>query len=283
MKIIIFGASGFLGEKIFNELSKEHEVIGTCFSSEENSLSKIDASNFNEVNSFLKTQKPNIVIDAIALSSSLDCERNPNKCKRINYITAKNIAQSCNEINAKMIFISSSYVFDGEKGDYFEEDKENPKNEYSRWKVEAEKEVSKLNDYLILRIDLLFGVYKRKIRFGTRLLDKNKIELGFPNQIRSPIFSNDVPKMIKGLIKKNQKGVFHLSYLEKISSVEFIKKLFQISGMKEKIEMVDSSNWIVKSPKDSSLNPSKIISIGININSLEEGLNQLKEEINHQK
>ncbi|PJA71274.1 NAD(P)-dependent oxidoreductase, partial [Candidatus Pacearchaeota archaeon CG_4_9_14_3_um_filter_30_11] len=134
MKIAIFGSLGFLGTKLKNVFLKSgHQILG--IDNNESSEFKIDATNFEQVSSFLEKERPDLIIDTIGLTSSLECEKYPNKAILLNYKTAKNISQASKKINIPLIFISSSYVFDGKKGNYSEEDKPSPLNEYGKTKV----------------------------------------------------------------------------------------------------------------------------------------------------
>jgi dTDP-4-dehydrorhamnose reductase len=278
MKIIIFGV-GFLGTKLMNLLSKKNEVIGTNINPKSDLIKNLDATDKETVKEFLLKEKPQIVIDTIALTSSVACEKNPELCKELNYQTAKNIADVCKEIGAKMIFISSSYVFEGKNGNYSEKDEPFATNEYAKTKILAEQEISKLNDFLILRVDLMYGVENNKIKFGAGTFDREIIEVGFPNQLRSPLFIDDVPKVLDSLIEKDQKGFFHIAGPDRILMIDFLKKLAELENARDKIKIVDSSNWLVKSPHDSSLDISKINSLGIQTTSFKDAFEILKESI----
>jgi len=278
MKILIIG-TGFLGRKLLDFFSKEHEVIGTDVHAY-GKVRKLDATNKKEVKNFIFEINPEVVIDTVALTSSVACEKNPKLCKKLNYNTAKNIAEVCKIVGSKMIFISSSYVFDGKRGNYREEDKPLATNKYAETKIMAEKEVSKLKDYLILRIDMLYGIDKGRIKFGTTDFNKEIIEVGYPNQKKKPLFIDDLPKIISLLIQKKQKGIFHVGCKEEVIMIDFIRKLSKLENSEKKIKVVDSSAWIVKSPKNPTLDTSKIINLGIRTNSLDEAIiimnNQLK-------
>ncbi|MCK9568365.1 NAD(P)-dependent oxidoreductase [Candidatus Pacearchaeota archaeon] len=279
MKIIVMGGNGFLGKELVRYFSAGNEVISASLHSSDGTIS-LDATNKDKVNDFISKYKPDIVIDTIALSNSVACEKNPEMCKEINYSTAKNIAEVCNENNIQMIFISSSYVFDGDRGNYSEKDIPNQRNAYAKTKVMAEKEISKLSNYLILRVEMMYGLDNGKIKFGTRTLDADLVEIGYPSQIRNPLFIEDVPKIISALIKKGQKGIFHVAGSDKISLLEFIKELSKLVSPSPQIKIVDSSKWFVESPKNPTLNISKINSLGIKTTSINNALDLLKKELN---
>jgi len=279
MKIAIFGI-GFLGTKLMNILSKNHEVIGASTKKGEN-IEKIDATNKQEVKSFLSKHKPEIVIDTIALTSSVACEKNQELAKKLNYETAKNIAESCHKISAKMVFISSSYLFDGKKGNYNEKDNPNSTIEYSKNKILAEKEVLKLENGIVLRVDLMYG-YNGKEKpngiFGT-VLSNEDIKLGNPNQMRQPLFVDDVAKVVIQLIEKKQDGIFHVAGSDKIKTKDFIEKLERLVRDNSNIKTIDGE-LLVKPLKDSTLNISKIKNLGIKTTSLSESLKIMKTQLN---
>jgi len=277
MKILIIGATGFLGSELANYFFKENQIFKADINaSNKNEL--LDVTNKHEIGYFFDKINPEVVIDTVALSSSVECEKNPGLCKKLNFETAKNIADACRKISAKMVFISSSYVFDGRKGDYSEKDTPNPLSEYAKNKLLAEKEVLKLKDSIVLRVDLMYGLYNGGLRAGTKDIGKKEIEIGYPSQLRSPVFIEDVPKGIEDLILKKQKGIFHMAGPNKIRMLDFFEDLIKISSHKPSLKIIDSSNFIVKSPENSTLNVSKINKLGIKTTSFKDSLLKIKRE-----
>lgn len=278
MKILIVGATGFLGSELTNYFSKKNEVFKASINAF-NKKELLDITDKGRVDSFFKEINPEIVIDTVALTSSVACEKDPSLCKKLNFETAKNIADACRETKAKMIFISSSYVFDGKKGNYSEEDRVKTINQYGKYKFLAEKEVLKLEDSIVLRVDIMYGLYNGELRAGANNICKKEIEIGYPNQMRSPLFIEDVPKGIETLINKKQKGIFHIAGPDQMRMFDFYKSLASISKYNPPLKIIDSSKFIVKSPKNSTLNNSKIKDIGIKITSFENSLLKIKENL----
>jgi len=279
MKIVIFGVSGFLGTKLRTLfLEKGHKVLGANLSGD--SGFKIDATKLEEVSSFLEKEKPDLIIDTIALTSSLGCERNPEKALSLNYQTAKNIVEVSKKINVSLIFISSSYIFDGLKGNYSEEDKPNPLNEYGKTKVMAEKEVLKLEKGIVLRVDILYGYNQREKRNGifSQILSGNKIQLREGEQLRQPLFVDDLSEIIIKLIQRNQNGIFHIAGPDRITILDFLKNLEEIVRSESKITL-GGSKLPIKIPKNATLNISKIEDLGIKTTPLKEGLAILKSQL----
>jgi dTDP-4-dehydrorhamnose reductase len=278
MKIAIIGVTGFLGSRLNDYFSQKNEVVGASIDASRD-LIYLDATNKLAVENFLKREKPRVVIDTVALTNSVICEKNYGLCKKLNFETAKNISSACKKINAKMVFISSSYVFDGKRGNYSEKDVSKPITQYGKYKLLAEKEVLKLKDALVLRVDLMYGIYLGKLRAGTSDFSKKEIELGYPNQLRSPIFIEDVSRGIEALINKEQNGLFHIAGPNKIKMIDFIRTITSCSPNPPDIKIVDSSNFIVKSPENSTLNILKIKKLGIETTSIKDSLLKIRAEL----
>jgi len=279
MKILILGATGFLGKKLMTDLSKNHEVVGTCHKENIPGLYNIDALDFVGLKEFILNIKPQVIIDTIALTSSLECERNPDLAKQLNYQTASNIVSVSNLVGAKLVFISSSYVFDGSKGNYSEEDMPNPTNVYGKTKVLAEKEVLESNG-IVLRVDIMYGYNGKNNNNGIfgKIIASNTLEERNPAQLRCPLFVDDVSSAITTLIEKNQSGIFHLCGPDKITIYDFQKKLESIIRKESIIKVINDPHAKIRPPMDTTLNLKKVNKLGIKTTNLEEGLAKLKKQ-----
>lgn len=275
MKIVIFGI-GFLGNKLMKLIPNNYSVVGADINPSSPLIQKIDATNKKEVNNFLKKEKPDVVIDTIALSSYFACEKDHELCNLLNFKTAKYISDACNKLDAKMVFISSSYLFDGKKGSYKETDIPNATNHYAKSKISAENYVLKSNRSIVLRLDSLYGYSEeiQQIVFGTNTFEKS-VQLAFPEIIRSPVFVDDVPRIIIKLIEKKEAGIFHIASTKKLLWLDFLRDLSFLSSSEDKITIVDSSSWILSPPHDSTLDNTKINNLGIKTTSVKKALNLL--------
>lgn len=279
MKIAIFGGKGFLGTKLKKSFSEIGHVV-LDITSKENFKYSVDATNFSGTLKFLEAEKPDIVIDTLALTSSVECERNPDLANKLNFITAKNISQASKKINAKFFFISSSYVFEGGKGDYSEEEVLSPQGIYAKTKILAEKEVL-IKKNIVLRVDLLYGYNGKGLNNGIlgNIISGKEILLGNVNQIRQPLLIDDLANIILSLVKDKQSGIFHVAGPDKISMLEFVKKLEKLVRKDSKISILEEKDLLVKPMKDTSLNISKINNLGTRTTGLEEGLKIIKNQL----
>lgn len=280
MKIAILGV-GFLGSKLFDFFSQKYHVVGADLKPKNELIKELDATNPQQVENFIYKEKPTIVIDTIALSSYFKCEKNNNLCRELNFKTAKNISESCSKYGSKMVFISSSYVFDGKKGEYEEIDTPNSTNTYAQSKIDAEKVVLNLKSSIVIRLEPIYGFNNetKQIVFGTNTFE-NDVQVGFPNLLRRPIFVEDIPPIISILLQKNLSGIFNIAGHNKLKWYDFLIELSLLEDFSEKIRIVDSSNWILKPPFDTSLNIKKINLLGIHPTLFKEALKELKNNLN---
>jgi dTDP-4-dehydrorhamnose reductase len=286
MRILVTGSSGLLGSKVVDKLSKIYEVIPTYATKKiyENSV-KLDICFPNEVKEIFNKYKPDITIHAAAITNVDACEIDKETAWLTNAIGTKNIAEACKEFNSKLIYISTDYIFDGEKGMYKEDDKPNPINYYGLTKLQGENFVKEIcKDWLILRPSTLYGKHDFKKCFATWVIEElkqnKKLKIA-TDQFTSPTLTDDLVEIILKLIEKDEKGIFHASGRERISRYEFAMKIAEVFNLDKNliqpVKMCDLE-WKAKRPKDSSLDVTKISKIKKPLN-IQEGLEILKKEL----
>jgi len=275
MKFLILGV-GFLGSKLLNDLSDNFDAIGADIKPKNIVVKKIDATIPLEIENFFLQETPDVVINTIALSSYYACEIDPELCRKLNFKSAKNIAKACRKVNAKMVFISSSYVFDGSKGEYLETDTPNATTQYAISKIDAEKEVLKLNNSIVLRFEPIYGFDAcNNIVFGTNTF-QSEVNVAFPNLLRRPIFINDIAPLLLLLIENNQKGIFNVAGGSILKWLDFLNHLAALENTEDRIKTVDNTSWILSPPYNTSLNTEKVISLGAKITNFQQALKEMK-------
>jgi len=168
-KLLITGASGLLGNKIVKLATINHTVIPLHNTKPLHTSSlKLEITNLSEVLNLFQKLEPDIVIHTASETNVDKCETEKEHAWKINAEGTRNIAVACSKVGAKLVYISTDYVFDGEKGNYDEQDKPNPINYYGVTKLEGENQViNNCKNYVILRTSVLYGSQPWKQNFVT--------------------------------------------------------------------------------------------------------------------
>ena len=284
MKILVIGGSGFLGYNIVKHLqSKQHDVT---FTYNKNSIPEMDGVKLNitkkeDIINLIKILKPDLLIHTPSVSSVDLCETDHKIADLINVEGIKNIIQGCIDYSCKLVYISTTYVFDGKKNKFTEEDLPTPGNYYGHTKLLAENLIKNSGlPYLILRTDQPY--YWAETWHHTnsvlRVLDYLKAKKDL-NEIvdwyNVPTYVPDFTTALEFLINKKKTGIFH------VTGPDFINR-YDWSLLVAKIFKLDS--FFIHSINSSSLNlPAKRCNIhvdnqklfretGIKMRSLEESL-----------
>ncbi|HUS49474.1 MAG TPA: sugar nucleotide-binding protein [Candidatus Paceibacterota bacterium] len=282
MKVLITGASGLLGRKLFEVISKTEETTGTYFGNRIEGLYYLDVSDKNSVNNFFEKLKPDIIIHCAVLVNVDYCEEHPDEAKKVNTEGTRNIVEACKRNNCKMVYISSDYVFDGESSLYNEESQTNPINYYGVTKLEGEKIVKEnLEDYIIIRPAILYGedcnkknfVYKiaEKLRNGEKVAVDGKI-------IKYPTLIDDIAEAIKKLIEIDARGVYHVAGEEAVTKYEWAEKIARLYNLPTHNLVKENSITKASRPKNVKLDVSKIKKFGVTFSSIEQGLKNIKNQ-----
>ena len=269
MKNLIFGASGYLGNHLYNFLSqKEKKVYGTYFRNKKKGLIYFDISKM-KINSLKFIDSIDYAVIMSAVNSNVnDTNKNLNKTLKINLNKTKKLLEDCLKYGLTPVYISSDGVFDGKKGNYEENDVLNSLNHYGKIKKKIEKFIiKKFNNYLIIRVSKVFGLQKNDKTLITSIFNemKKKRKVFFSDdQFFSPIYVFDLCKYIYFLIKFKNKGIFHLSSIQSTSRYEVAKKIKQKFALKKvKIirKPINKFNFSEKIPLNTTLNSRKFLKL----------------------
>ena len=264
MKILVTGGSGLLGQALMN-IFRDEEISGTYYQHpyKQKDLTYLDITSGKDVMSLLQKIEPNVVIHTAALTDVDDCEENMQKATQINVEGTRNLATSAYQIGAKFVYVSTDYVFDGEKGWYTEEDTPAPINVYGETKLAGEKIVEQeCRDFLIARTSVIYG--SAEGNFATWMLSQfsqGKQLSIVDDQYASPTYNRDLAEQLKALIEKDAQGIFHTAGGERMNRYEFALKVADVFGFDTgliKPVGMDTLKWIARRPHDSSLDTSKI-------------------------
>lgn len=268
MRLLVTGASGLLGSKLCElALRNEHEVY-SAYSKHEPLIGlpiQLDISNENDVKRAFKQTKPQAVVHAAALTDVDKCELEKELAWKTNVEGTRNIAELCARDKAFLVYISTDYVFDGEKGMFKETDRPSPINHYGLTKFKGEEAVQALNNHSIARGSVIYGSVPAtgKTNFALWLLHrlKKKEEIKIvTDQWNSPTLNLNMAQMVLELLEKRIRGTFHTAGGTRLSRYEFAKRIAETFNLNpEYIIPVESNSvkWVAKRPKDSSLDTSK--------------------------
>jgi len=266
-RLLITGASGLLGSKLQKIAEGKFNLIllHNTRPLSPNSL-ELDITNQKEVTKLFNDLRPEIVIHTASETNVDKCELQKEHAWKTNVEGTCNIARACKEIDAKLAYISTDYVFDGEKGNYKEEDKPNPISYYGITKLEGENQViQNCNDHVILRTSVIYGWHQWKQNFATWVINQlrqNKEITVVDDHYNTPTLADNLAEMTIETLQSDLHGLYHASGIEKISRYDFaiqIAGTFRLNlNLVKPIKMSQLTAWVAKRPRNSSLNMDKI-------------------------
>ena len=225
MKILITGANGFLGYYLVEQLlEKDYSVIATgkgecrlpfTHGTKFQYLS-MDFTDPFSIHDVFENIKPDVVIHAGAMSKPDECELDQMKAYLINVEGTVQLLINAVDLKSFFIFLSTDFVFDGEKGMYKEEDLPGPVNYYGKTKLEAEDAVKEYeHSWAIVRTVLVYGKnhsgHNNILKIVKEKLEKGEEYSIVDDQVRTPTYVEDLAKGIVSIIEKRATGIFHLS------------------------------------------------------------------------
>lgn len=240
MKVLVTGAKGQLGYDLCKELAyRGIEHLGI-------DIAECDLTDSTQVSHVFRDYAPDAVIHCAAFTAVDKAESEPELCRRVNVDATRNIAEVCKALKAKLMYISTDYVFSGEGETAFETDEPYaPQNVYGLTKAEGEKVVRQLlQDFFIVRISWVFGIngnnfIKTMMRLGKEKLSLNVVS----DQVGSPTYTDDLSKLLVDMILTDKYGIYHATNEGYCSWAEFAKAIMEIAGLNCAINPVPTSEY----------------------------------------
>lgn len=230
-RILILGASGFVGNYLYYILKCKNIVLGTTYDKHSDEFTTLDFLEIESLKNLFFDFKPTIVIHVAGISRISSFNASPLESTRINYQGTKNITDCSLGYGCKLIFFSSAFVFSGDNVQAYKTvDIPNPVTHYGKSKFLEESYIKSMKlNHIIIRTDLIFGYNGRNKSNG--LIDfllKNDIATFSEHEIRSPLFIEDLSDILMVLIQSDFRGTIHLSGKELISYYDFAKSVSSI-------------------------------------------------------
>lgn len=255
MKVLVTGVNGQLGYDVIRELKLRHiDCVGA-------GRIEFDITNFEATDKFIKNYKPDVVIHCSAYTAVDKAEDEPELCRKVNVNGTENIAKVCKAIDAKMIYISTDYVFPGTGENFYDvNDKTAPLGVYGQTKLEGENAVKViLEKYFIVRISWVFGIngnnfVKTMLRLGKEREEINVVA----DQIGSPTYTDDVAKLLCNMTVSDKYGTYHATNEGICSWAELTEEIFRQASYSTKVNHIPSSAYPTKAMRPLNSRMSKV-------------------------
>jgi len=232
MRVLIIGASGFIGKYLVRRLNETTicEIVGTFFSGapqdERCSWHQVELTDTSGLEQVFRLAKPDVVVHLAAVADVNTAERHPGRATVVNVGGTSSITRLCVQHQAKLVFISTEYVFDGERGPYLEDDTPQPNTHYGQTKWDAEQLVSRISTpWSILRTSIVYGWPLAGHRnYVPVLIDRLRKGSSFesPTDVyRTPIYAEHLADGILELVAGNYPGIHHVAGPEVVSMYQF--------------------------------------------------------------
>jgi len=270
LKIFITGLSGLLGKALCYEGGDKFNIYGTYFKKDIKcanvSSYKVDIRDKKSLDDLILSIKPDITIHTAAITDVDFCEQDKETAYEVNVNGTRNVLDSTKKVSGKFIYISSDYVFDGNKGYCNEEDMPNPLNYYGLTKLKGEMLSLEYDRSLVIRTSI-YGFNPNGTREGIEGIIKDVKEgltIQAPFDMYNSIISvNMLSKIIYRLILENAQGIYHIGTKRRISRYEFMEKLFLVFDLpRRNLVQIEFKNYqnkkIARRPQDVSLDTNKL-------------------------
>lgn len=284
MKILITGANGMLAKEVKEKFEKENELICT-------DVADLDITNEEAVEKFVEETKPEYIINCAAFTAVDKAETAGEIVEKINGDGPANLAKSAKKVGAKLVHISTDYVFGGDldvSKDYKEDDEKAPVTAYGITKLHGEEGIEKnMDEYYIFRTAWLYGIggnnfVKTMTKLGSTRDEINVVS----DQHGSPTYAKDLTEIIyQAIEKKIPYGVYHATNQGYTTWYDFTKAILEKQNIQCKVNPVTTEEYIemmkitqAKRPFNSQLSKNKLLAQGIDVPNWEDGLNRYLEE-----
>ncbi|PYV26226.1 MAG: dTDP-4-dehydrorhamnose reductase [Acidobacteria bacterium] len=226
MRILITGSKGMLGQDLALHLAARHEALPL-------GRSDADITDSRAVAQAIASRSPDVVIHAAAFTAVDDCEQEPELALQVNGGGTRNVALACEQIGARMLYVSTDYVFDGQKDSpYVETDDPNPINTYGKSKLQGENYVRVLQDSWIVRVSWLFGPLGKN--FVRTILGRAREGQNLrivDDQVGAPTYTVDAAEKIEQIVESGAPGIYHVTNQGYCSWFAFAAEILAQAGL----------------------------------------------------
>lgn len=245
-KIIITGCNGQLGRAMNIELAphSDLELINT-------DVAELDITKIDEVVNFVREVKPYVIVNCAAYTAVDKAESDWDLAYKINAIGPRNLSIAASDANAKLIHVSTDYVFDGNASvPYVEFDRPNPQGAYGKTKLEGENFVKQFaNRFMTFRTAWLYGDGKNFVKTMLRLSeDHDEVKVVY-DQVGSPTSATELAKAIVSQMFTDNYGTFHATCEGSCSWADFTKEIYRLAGKTTKVTPITAKEFGAAAPR----------------------------------
>lgn len=280
MKYLITGVKGQLGYDIVRELEKrnEHEYLAL-------DAAEMDITDQDRVREVITEYQPDAIFHCAAYTAVDKAEDNVEACEKVNVEGTRNIAEAAREVDSKLIYLSTDYVFDGTKeGKYTPEDPTNPKSVYGKTKYLGELEALKVLKHYIVRISWVFGINGHNfIKTMLKLAETHDEVSVVSDQIGSPTYTVDLARLLVDMTHSDRYGIYHATNEGECSWADFAEYIFKANGKDTKVNHITSEEYPQKAyrPRNSKLSKDKLVENGFDLlPTWQDAVDRYSEELN---
>ncbi len=280
MKYLITGVKGQLGYDIVRELEKrnEHEYLAL-------DAAEMDITDQDRVREVITEYQPDAIFHCAAYTAVDKAEDNVEACEEVNVEGTRNIAEAAREVDSKLIYLSTDYVFDGTKeGMYTPEDPTNPKSVYGNTKYLGELEALKVLKHYIVRISWVFGINGHNfIKTMLKLAETHDEVSVVSDQIGSPTYTVDLARLLVDMAHSDRYGIYHATNEGECSWADFAEYIFKANGKDTKVNHITSEEYPQKAyrPRNSRLSKDKLVENGFDrLPTWQDAVDRYSEELN---
>ncbi len=262
MRVLVTGVNGQLGYDVVRRLSLRYEVIAV-------SRNEFDITNQNDVSNFILKAQPDVIVHCAAYTGVDSAEDNSDLCYNVNVMGTKYLIESAKKVSAKILYISTDYVFDGTKDiPYDVNDEKRPISIYGETKAKAEELVLKYEKSFIVRISWVFGSNGNNFVKTMLRLSKEKTEIGVVgDQYGSPTYTVDLAILIEQMINTEKYGTYHATNEGYTTWYEFAKEVFSMTKKSIIVKKLKTSEYPTKAarPKYSCMSKECLVKNGFDL------------------
>jgi len=249
MKIAVIGANGQLGTDVVSAFSKEGHDVSVLTHSD------IELSDLDSVSKQLKARGADVVVNTAAMHNVDNCEKDPQRAFAVNAVGARNLSLVANDLGAKLIHVSTDYVFDGAKSTPYEEsDAPNPLNVYGNSKLAGEYFVRNTAEkHFVVRTSAIYGKSPCRAKGGLNFIElmlklsRERSEVRVvDSEVVTPTSTSEIASQIVVLSKSDAYGLYHATAEGSCSWYEFAKEIFSLTNTKITLKIADPKEFPAK-------------------------------------